>query len=167
MKQALDGIKQIFKGIIESLATIIITPFNGILGGINKLVSGVVSGINVVIRALNHLSFEIPSWVPAFGGKKFGFNLTPLTAPKIPYLAQGAVIPPNREFMAVLGDQKHGNNIETPESLLRDIIRQELNNGNGEEQRIIIQVDRKTLFEAVLKEKRLRQRQTGMDPLTT
>ena len=167
LKQALDGIKQIFKGIIESLATIIITPFNGILGGINKLVSGVVSGINVVIRALNHLSFEIPSWVPAFGGKKFGFNLTPLTAPKIPYLAQGAVIPPNREFMAVLGDQKHGNNIETPESLLRDIIRQELNNGNGEEQRIIIQVDRKTLFEAVLKEKRLRQRQTGMDPLTT
>ena len=166
-KQAWDGIKQIFKGVWDIMAGIIKTPINAIIGGINGLISGVVSGINAVIRALNHLSFKIPSWVPAFGGKKFGFNMTPLTAPKIPYLAQGAVIPPNREFMAVLGDQKHGNNIETPESLLRDIIRQELNSGNGEEQRIIIQVDRKTLFEAVLKEKRLRQRQTGMDPLTT
>jgi hypothetical protein len=37
-----------------------------------------------------------------------------LTIPKIPMLAQGAVIPPNREFLAVLGDQKSGTNIEAP-----------------------------------------------------
>lgn len=43
----------------------------------------------------------------------------------IPALARGAVIPPNQEFLAVLGDQRRGNNIETPESLLRDIFRQE------------------------------------------
>ena len=35
-------------------------------------------------------------------------------APQIPYLAQGAVIPANREFLAVLGDQKHGTNVEAP-----------------------------------------------------
>lgn len=44
----------------------------------------------------------------------------------IPHLARGAVIPPNREFMAVLGDQKRGTNIETPESLMRNIIREEM-----------------------------------------
>lgn len=32
----------------------------------------------------------------------------------IPMLAQGAVIPPNSQFLAVLGDQKSGINIETP-----------------------------------------------------
>lgn len=43
----------------------------------------------------------------------------------IPALASGAVIPPNREFLAVLGDQKRGTNIETPEGLLRQIVRDE------------------------------------------
>lgn len=32
----------------------------------------------------------------------------------IPKLATGAVIPANREFLAVLGDQRHGTNIEAP-----------------------------------------------------
>ena len=44
---------------------------------------------------------------------------------RVPALAQGAVIPPNREFMAVLGDQTSGNNIEAPESLIRQIVREE------------------------------------------
>lgn len=44
---------------------------------------------------------------------------------RVPALAQGAVIPPNREFMAVLGDQTSGNNIEAPENLIRQIVREE------------------------------------------
>ena len=47
----------------------------------------------------------------------------------LPRLASGAVIPPNREFMAVLGDQRSGNNIEAPEALIRKITREELNGG--------------------------------------
>lgn len=39
----------------------------------------------------------------------------------LPHLATGAVIPPNREFTAVLGDQKSGNNIEAPEGLLQQM----------------------------------------------
>ncbi|MEY8385985.1 hypothetical protein AALC17_01675 [Oscillospiraceae bacterium 38-13] len=49
---------------------------------------------------------------------------------KIPRLAKGAVIPPNREFMAVLGDQRSGTNIEAPEELLRKIAREESSVGN-------------------------------------
>lgn len=52
----------------------------------------------------------------------------------IPYLATGAVIPPNAPFYAVLGDQKHGTNLETPESLLRQIVREE--SGGGEDVKI-------------------------------
>ena len=69
------------------------------------------------------ISFDIPEWVPFIGGGHFGFNIQ--QAPQIPYLAQGAVIPPNAPFMAVLGDQRSGNNIEAPESLIRKIVREE------------------------------------------
>lgn len=43
----------------------------------------------------------------------------------MPRLATGAVIPPNGEFLAVLGDQKHGRNLEAPEDLIRQIVREE------------------------------------------
>ncbi len=52
-------------------------------------------------------------------------NLAALASLPIPRLAQGTVIPPNREFLAVLGDQSSGNNIEAPEGLLRQIAREE------------------------------------------
>lgn len=40
----------------------------------------------------------------------------------IPYLAKGTVIPPNAPFMAVLGDQKHGTNIEAPLSTIQEAV---------------------------------------------
>ena len=48
-----------------------------------------------------------------------------LSLPQIPMLARGAVIPPNAPFLAMLGDQNTGRNIEAPESLLRQIVREE------------------------------------------
>lgn len=51
----------------------------------------------------------------------------------IPYLATGAVIPPNAPFAAILGDQKNGKNLELPENLLRKIVREKSsNNDNGD-----------------------------------
>lgn len=98
-----SGIKSTIKGAV-----------NGIIGLINGMISGLISGINSAISALNKLSVSIPDWVPSFGGKTFGFNIRTVSAPRIPYLAKGAVIPPNAPFMAVLGDQRHGTNIEAP-----------------------------------------------------
>ena len=56
-------------------------------------------------------------------------NFQLLTIPRIPRLAAGAVIPPNREFVAVLGDQKSGTNIETPLQTMIDAFRQALTEG--------------------------------------
>lgn len=113
-QKAWEGIKKVFKGIWDTLVAVVKAPINIIISLINGLISGVCSGINTVIKALNNLSFDVPDWVPVLGGKKFGFNLKTITAPQIPKLATGAVIPPNREFLAVLGDQKRGTNIEAP-----------------------------------------------------
>ena len=95
------------------------TAVNGIIGFINRMISAVVTGINAVINALNGLSFDLPD---IFGGGHVGFNISTLTAPQIPYLAQGAVIPANREFLAVLGDQSSGTNVEAPLDTIKQAV---------------------------------------------
>ena len=151
-----NGIKNTIKNVI-----------NGIIGGINGMIRGVVNGLNTVIRALNRLHFNIPDWVPVFGGRSFGFNLSTISAPQIPYLASGAVIPPNQEFLAVLGDQNKGTNIEAPESLIRKIMREELakQKSSGGSYAFTAQINRRTLFEEFIKEAQLQQMRTGKNPL--
>lgn len=95
---------------------------NGIIGFINGMIQAAVNGLNRVIDAINTLSFDVPDWVPGIGGSTLGFNFGTITAPQIPYLAQGAVIPPNREFMAVLGDQSHGTNVEAPLATIQQAV---------------------------------------------
>ena len=84
----------------------------------------------------------------------------------IPYLAKGAVIPPRSEFLAVLGDQKQGNNIETPEALLRKIVREETGGqqSNSGNYRFIAQINRKTIFDEIIEEAKLSQNRTGRNP---
>ena len=67
------------------------------------------------------------------GAAYSGAAYTPSVASAgIPYLASGAVIPPRAPFMAVLGDQPKGLNIETPEALMRQIVREEAGSGGQE-----------------------------------
>ena len=165
-RQAWEGIKQIFSGIWQTLVGVVKTPINTIIGLINGMISAIVSGLNAVIDRLNSLSFTIPSWVPKFGGNRFGLNISHLTAPTIPYLASGAVIPPNSPFMAVLGDQRNGNNLEMPESLLRRIIREESGKSSGGgSYRFSAQINRRVLFDEFIAEAKLRQSATGHNPL--
>lgn len=165
-RMAWEGIKQIFSGIWQTLVGVVKTPINTIIGLINGMISAIVTGLNAVIDRLNSLSFTIPSWVPEFGGNRFGLNLGHLTAPSIPYLASGAVIPPNAPFMAVLGDQRNGNNLEMPESLLRRIIREESGKSSGGgSYRFSAQINRRVLFDEFIAEAKLRQSATGQNPL--
>ena len=88
---------------------------NGLIGALNAALQGVGWFVNAVASGIN----SVLSWL-GVGGASFSVSM-----PQIPYLAEGAVIPPNREFLAVLGDQRRGNNIEAPEELMRQIVREE------------------------------------------
>ena len=98
-----------------------------------------------------NLSFEIPDWVPEYGGKELNLGLSKLSTVSLPRLAQGAVIPPNKEFMAVLGDQSHGTNIEAPLDTIKQAMAEVLgtNNSNQEViqllQQLITVVENKNL----------------------
>ena len=121
-KNAWNNIKSTTTSIWNGIKTTVKGAINGIIGALNGMIRGMVSGINAVINALNKLNIKIPDWVPSFGGKSFGFNIRTVSAPQIPYLAKGAVIPPNAPFMAVLGDQRHGTNIEAPLSTIEEAV---------------------------------------------
>ena len=85
-----------------------------------------------------------------------------VTPPKIPYLAQGAVIPPNREFLAVLGDQKHGTNLEAPEALIRKIVREESGGGGADRPIVfVLKIGKRTLGKAVVDSLNELTRQNG------
>jgi phage-related protein len=113
-----NGIRSSVGNIVESMGNMIKRVIDGIKSAITNLVGSVKSAVNNIISSLNSLSFTVPSWVPGFGGQNFSFN--------IPHLAKGAVIPPNKEFMAVLGDQKHGTNIEAPLDTIKQAVAEEL-----------------------------------------
>ena len=53
---------------------------------------------------------------------EIGIDIPNLSNINIPRLAQGAVIPPNQEFLAVLGDQSNGTNVEAPLSTIQDAV---------------------------------------------
>ena len=112
---AWEGVKNIFKG-----------TWNNIISTLEGAVNLIIRGLNWLISQMNKIKFSVPEWIPGVGGKSFGINIPSISQVQIPRLAKGAVIPPNREFMAVLGDQRHGNNLEVPEGLLRQLFRDEL-----------------------------------------
>ena len=93
-----------FSSISEGLKDKIKSGINAAIDLFNRFVDWINDKLHISWDSVSILGAEI---IPA--GE---FQL--LTLPKIPKLAQGAVIPPNREFAAVLGDQKHGTNIEAP-----------------------------------------------------
>jgi hypothetical protein len=106
-----DGLKQICKNAV-----------NGVIGVLNILLSALTGAVNSVFKLLNKVSIDVPDWVPGMGGKTFGFQLKELKAPQIPYLAKGAVLPANQPFLAMVGDQKHGTNIEAPLATIQEAV---------------------------------------------
>jgi len=135
---AWNGVKQIFTGI-----------WNGIVSALETALNFIIDGINWVINGLNQLKFSFPSWVPFAGGKSFGLNIPLVDSIELPRLAQGAVIPPNREFLAVLGDQKQGTNIEAPLSTIEQAVENVMNRrGYGGEQIIenVLMLDGEVIY---------------------
>ena len=113
---ALDWIEDKWKTAFTNIGSFVKGVINKIIDFINGMLSGFTSGINSVIGKLNTVGAKMPGWtvIPNVG------------ISKIPYLATGAVIPPNAAFAAVLGDQRNGTNLETPVSLLEDIFDRKL-----------------------------------------
>lgn len=125
-----NTVKKIWDGIVGTIKTAV----NSVISLVNGMISAVVGGVNAVIGVLNGFSFDVPEFAQgALGTAKIGFNIDPITAPQIPYLAQGAVIPANHEFLAVLGDQTNGTNVEAPLETIQEALAEVLAAQGGQD----------------------------------
>ena len=158
-KQMADNLVRAIGGaetsIIRSLNNII-SRVNGMVGNINNSIAGIESGFTFSYNV------QLPN-----GGRRFGnYHLTLPRVNTVPYLASGAVIPPRSEFLAVLGDQKKGNNLETPESLLRQIVREESGKGQGDGNtyNVTVNASGRKLLDIIISEAKMRRRRNGKNP---
>lgn len=159
----------------DRLAAGVKNAFSGIPGYITDILNNAVGKVNSAIRNINgalgsiERSFTFTyNYTNPFNNRRNTYRsyLNLNRANTVPYLASGAVIPPRSEFLAVLGDQKNGRNLEAPEDLLRQIVREEArgNQGSGGNTRLTVMLNRRVLFDEFMKEARDRRDTSGSNP---
>ena len=120
----------------ESAFMIAVDNMKTLLSGLGaSLAEGIKAGVNSSAQYINKLSESISNNITKMGitdDMTITALITSLKSNRvnIPMLANGAVIPPNNPFLAVLGDQRSGKNIEAPVSLIRETVREAAGSDN-------------------------------------
>lgn len=117
-----NGVKSVWNSAASWFKSKVLDPIkngfkffgNGIISYYEGIANLAIKAVNKIIGAVNKIKFNIPDWVPVIGGKKWGFNINPVKEVKLPRLADGAVFKGNDPYMAIVNDQKHGVNVESP-----------------------------------------------------
>ena len=178
ISNALNNIKTSWTNIFNSIKTFTTNIFsniwstikgiiNSIIGGIEGMANGVTGGVNTVIDSLNGLSFDIPDWVPFFGGKKWSMSIPAVKPVTLPRLKTGSVL---YEETAFIGGEYSGarNNPEiiAPQNILKETFTEVLSK-NREEQPVTLEltvnVGNEKLGYILLDDLRKMKRQTGKD----
>ena len=148
-----DTIKQKFTNIGqkvgESIGGAFKTAINAVLGAVETVLNAPIKAINKLINTVN----EIP-----------GVHIGKLSTLNLPRLAQGAVIPPNKEFLAVLGDQRKGTNIEAPLDTIVAAMEKALGTTGAGAQSVNLYLGEKQIAKAVWDATQKQWKQTGSNP---
>lgn len=155
-EKAWNGIKDIFGGVWDGIVGVLKGAVNTVIDMINAVLRAVALGVNAIIDKINALSFTVPDWVQGIGGETIGFNFAKFDPPQIPKLARGAVLPANNPFLAVVGDQRRGTNVEAPlETITQAVIAALSQLGGTQEftanQPIEVKLDGQVLYRAMAK----------------
>lgn len=164
-----EGMKNTVTNIFDSIWNAIRNVINSILGGIEGMANGVINGINAIIRVLNNLSFEIPDWVPVFGGRRFGFNiprLSQISLPRLEKLEKGAVLKvPTVAEMAEYPGARQNPEIVTPQNIMEEtfdrVLARYQDNDNSQPIYLTVNVGNEKLGQILLNYLRSKKRQTG------
>lgn len=181
------GMKTLFSGFVSSLntglaalKTAFSTVWNGIVsvvqGAISRIISGVVamveritSAINGILSALGNMASRVSSGISSARSAISGHSLAAggppvaLASLPVPALAQGAVIPPNRKFLAMLGDQSTGTNVEAPLATIQQALANVLGswNGGSDGQPINVYIGEELLDSVIANSERRRNLRSG------
>ena len=116
------GLALILTGLTGTIASVSVSD-NPITRFVKSVANSVLSFINLIIEGINwlfHIRFDGLTVAGVQIIPKMDFKL--LDIPPIPYLAEGAVLPANKPFLSVVGDQRHGTNIEAPLSTIQEAV---------------------------------------------
>ncbi len=100
VKLPLQAISNAVISVWEGIRIVTSNVWNGIGKTIQGVINGVIKGLNVMIKALNKLSFDVPTWVPVIGGSSFGFNIAPIK--EVNWYAKGGIF--NRPSVIGVGE---------------------------------------------------------------
>lgn len=157
-----------FERMIAHLVNFGISLLNIVIGIINFIISAIYATVGTVINTLGGLLESVAKVVGADIDATFDTTKVPQIdyVPKweIPALAQGAVIPPNKEFLAILGDQTSGTNIEAPLQTIVDAFNIALQNnpnaGRGSTE-VVLEIDGREFGRAVVEQGNRENRRIG------
>ena len=159
-KEAWEIAKKGYEDTWTAIARNFKRPINDMIRLLNTFIDSIEWDLNWIIGEINGIASAISSMIasildiiPGVNISKSRFDgIPPVNFGRIPYLASGAVIPPNREFLAVLGDQREGVNIETPLETMLEAFRAALREGGGGRgsQTVILMLDKRELGRAVI-----------------
>ena len=121
--QAVEDAKAKVGNFLTGLPNSVKWMLNSLTQAVNGIVSAFEWAINGIISGINSLSIRFSGAFPGIEHKTFAPNIPSVTLPRIPALAAGAVLPANKPFLAVVGDQHHGTNVEAPLSTITDAVR--------------------------------------------
>ena len=173
---SLEGFSEDISSVGKRIGNNLLSGISSGIRGITDILNDVIGKVNSAVRNINGALSEIErSFTFTYKytnpiTKKNGTFRSWMNLPRvntIPYLASGAVIPPRSEFLAVLGDQKNGRNLEAPEGVIREIIddafarHQQGSSGNF---RFTAQLNRRTIFDEMIDEAKLRRDASGTNP---
>lgn len=150
---ALSGFKHWWADLMDELWGIWHRIYQRIVGGIQQLMMKTKSLIKTITNP--------------FGGSSTGTATYAMKMPElnIPRLAQGAVIPPNKQFLSVLGDQKSGTNVEAPLETIKQALMEALQSAGGQDIVVQLNLDGRVLTKAVVKNINTMTQQAGRSVL--
>lgn len=139
----------------NSISYLFVAKWNAILDTLQEAINSAIYSLNDLIREANRIAI--------LTGRSYQYVM-PITVQKVPIpkLATGAVIPPNREFLAVLGDQKQGTNIETPLSTMVQAFRMALSEGGGQNE-AVMEVDGEKFGKLIYRLNKSESTRVGVD----
>ena len=154
-----NSIRNAFTNAFNAVSRVVRTVFNGISSVIESILNGIINGINKFLGGFNSI---VSSAAKITGSSWGGVSLIPNVS--LPRLAKGAVIPPNKEFLAVLGDQSSGTNIEAPLDTIKQALAEVMATSGGVQDTgdIVINIDGNEIFRVVRKQSKIFTKSTGV-----
>lgn len=152
-EELLSVVPTAFASAFKSAANSVISILNTLIDAVSLLINdGALAALNGLIGAANLLpDVNLPTIT------------SKISIPHIPALATGAVIPPNSPFMAMLGDQKNGTNIEAPLDTIKQAVREVLQETGGSraDVHVHVDIDGREIAKAVVKQNDIYKKSTG------